>query len=672
MISIGIDTGGTYTDAVAIDLETGKVLAKGKAQTTKEDLAIGIAEAMSCLPDDMLRAADTLTISTTLATNACVENKGGRAKLVLVGTTDEVLQKVDGAKKFGMTKDSVLCVDSSSSFDGRVVDDPDWETLLDERGEWFADAEALSVAAVFAINNGGVSEKSAKAAFEKRYNVPVVAAHELASDLNVFERGATAMLNARLLPVIREFMDAVESTMVSKGITGRSMVVRSDGSLISHPLAQKRPVETILSGPAASVLGGHMLADAENSLIIDMGGTTTDISIVKNGVPKMASDGIRIGNWKTQVKGVYVDTFALGGDSVVRLEKDELTLHNRRVLPYCAAAVRWPEIIRGLETVLSAKKTCYRDFLEFLFIVKTPDDYSRYSSFELNLLKALENGPRMIDSFTMDDDGVDKYRLNSEALEADGILMRCGLTPTDMMHIKGDYDTFDGKASELAARFFMRGMPEFRNKTIEDFADAVYDKVCKKLYENIVRILLADRYPRHFGNGVDEQTARFIAESWDNREDGSILNISLNTPAALVGVGAPTHIFLHTVAEALGTKCIIPEHAEVANAVGAATADVAVTVRVEIYPIPAMGGNSGYTVHWPSGMASAPNIDEARKIALNAASEEAVKEARQRGALGELIVDAHLDTGEGAGVGEGSQMARGMAAIAYATGRITH
>ena len=671
MISIGIDTGGTYTDAVIVDQETGKVLAKGKAQTTKENLAIGIEEALSRLPEDLLKAAETLTLSTTLATNACVENKGGRAKLVLVGTTDEVLQKIDAPKKFGMAKDTVLCVDSNSSFDGRVIDDPDWDSIVEEKKDWFSDAEALSIAAVFAINNGGVSEKNAKAIFEERFNVPVVAACELANELNVFERGATAMLNARLLPVIQEFMDAVEHSMERKGVTARSMVVRSDGSLISHSLAQKRPVETIVSGPAASVLGGHRLAEAENSLIIDMGGTTTDISIVKSGVPKMAGNGIRIGNWTTQVKGVFVDTFALGGDSAVRLVNGELVLNSRRVLPYCAGSSRWPEIASELNSVLLAKKTCYRDFLEFLFIVKEPKDLYRYSAAEINLLNALRNGPRMIDSFTPENDGVDKYRLNSEALETDGIVMRCGLTPTDMMHIKGNYSSFDRSASELAARFFMRSMPEFADKTVEDFADAVYDKVCQKLYENIVRILLTDKYYKYFGKGLDEQTERLISESWHSGGAGSIVGFGFSTPAVLVGVGAPIHIFLPKVAEALGTKFIIPEHAEVANAVGAATADVSVTVRVEIYPIPVIGGNAGYTIHWPSGMTTAEDIVEARKIAVNAARDEAVKEARLRGALGELTVEAYVDNTTDRPDCGGSQMALGLSAIAHATGRIT-
>ena len=110
MIRIGLDTGGTYTDAVIVDMagERPKVLAKAKSLTTKGDLTRGIGSAIDALPKEQLARVEHAAISTTLATNACVEGKGGRAKLILIGSTDEVLHRIDAFGTFGIPYSDVL------------------------------------------------------------------------------------------------------------------------------------------------------------------------------------------------------------------------------------------------------------------------------------------------------------------------------------------------------------------------------------------------------------------------------------------------------------------------------------------------------------------------------------------------------------------------------------
>ena len=252
---IGIDTGGTYTDAVIYDFETGKVLAKGKSPTTHEELMTGIGKALDMLPRELAGKADVVSLSTTLATNACVENKGGRARLVLVGTEKSILERVGADKKYGLDYDDVLCVEAKTSFDGRVAEQPDWEKVIAENERFFGEAEALCVAGLNSLRNGGANEKAARDAIKAKYKVPFIMASELATELNIMERGATALLNARLLPVIHRFMEAVARALSSRGLSVRKMIVRSDGGLMTDELARERPVETILSGPAASVMG---------------------------------------------------------------------------------------------------------------------------------------------------------------------------------------------------------------------------------------------------------------------------------------------------------------------------------------------------------------------------------------------------------------------------------
>lgn len=639
-IGIGIDTGGTCTDAVAYDFDTGTVLAKAKELTTREDLSVGIGRALDALPRELIREASLISLSTTLATNACVENKGGRAKLLIFGMTNELLRRLKAEAQFGLRSDSVLGIDTHGSFDGLVVDEPDWDSLLERHGGWLADADALAAAELYSMNNGAVCEKRAKKLVEEHIGLPFVGASELTSDLNVLARGATALLNARLLPVVREFLEAALADFARRQCKAPVMIVRSDGSLMSAALSLRRPVETILSGPAASVLAGRSFAGAEDYLVIDMGGTTTDVSVVRGGKPVMAEGGIHIGNWQTHVKGVFVDTFALGGDSAVRLEEERLCLSPRRVMPICAASQRWPAIKESLSDLLRAERLNLLAGPEFYYLVREPADAKQYRADELALIAALRNGPGTLNSLR-EAAGADFYHFSAERLEAEGVVMRIGLTPTDFMHIKGDYTAYDRLASELAARVLLRlmgraGTPE----ALAALADEVYGLVERKLFENLLRILLGQQYPEAFARGLDAQAEFLIREAWTEQSagEGAICRYAFGTKAALVGLGAPTHVFLPAVAKALGTGCILPGNAEVANAIGALKADIEAAARVEITHYMPLRGGAYYVVHAPSGGHKFEDLDAAIEAAKAASEEAARKEARARGALGRLAV----------------------------------
>lgn len=664
---IGIDTGGTYTDAVIYDFEKRLVIAKSKSPTTRSNLEIGIGKALDLLPADLLKKAESVALSTTLATNACVENKGGRARLVLMGTNRSTLEWIGADKKYGLNYDEVLCLDTKSTYDGKVVDHPEWDKVTGEHTAFFSEAEALSVAELNSLHNGAVCEITARDFLKERFGVPVVMASDLANEMNVMERGTTALLNARLLPVVDQFMKAVGRALTERGVSVPQMIVRSDGSLMNSEIACLKPVETILSGPAASVRGSGTLSDCENCLIVDMGGTTTDISIVRGGAPQMTG-GINIGGWRTQIKGVFIDTFGLGGDTRIYMNEGELALDVRRVEPVCFAASKWPQIKDQLRTLLSKPLLHTKPLHEFLYLVNRPLHEERYSDAERRLIETLSAGPQMIGG-----DVLDRYSLNSERLEQEGIVMRCGLTPTDAMHIKGDYACFDAEASRLVALYFVRAISAYEGmeNAVETLSEDIYNLVKKRLFENIARVFIEAAYPKLFKGGISDQMTALIADKWARRnepKDETFFDLSLNVSASLIGLGAPTHIFLPDVAKALGTACIIPEHSEVANAVGAAVADISVSVHVEVRPDYGQDGVDGYTIHAPGLNEWCESYEEAVRIAGETAERMAGEEARRRGASGSLSVQVRVDERRSHSK-EGIQIDLGTMVTASATGR---
>ncbi len=378
-LGIGIDTGGTYTDAVIYDFETKRVVSAAKALTTKYDLSVGIGNALDALESGYFDKAEVVSLSTTLATNACVEGKGGRAKLLFIGVDQSTLQRVGESYGIG-NLDELYSVPAEGSFDGTVLPEPDWDSVLSGTRDWLSDAEGLGIVEVYAMKNGAVTEKRAKELFESSYSFPVICGSELFSGLNSVQRGAGTLLNAKLVPIIREFLAAIKKALAIRGIKAPVVIVRSDGSLMSEEFSVLRPVETILCGPAASVLGGMRLTGREDSIIIDMGGTTTDISLVKSGAPVKAHNGISIGGWKTFVRGVYIDTFGLGGDSAVRADSGSLIIDTRRVVPISLLANIYPSVLDDLRELLKSRNTHTKPIHEFYMLIRDISDRSAIPS----------------------------------------------------------------------------------------------------------------------------------------------------------------------------------------------------------------------------------------------------------------------------------------------------
>lgn len=628
-IGIGIDTGGTYTDAVIYDFEKKSVLGSAKSLTTKDDLSRGILGALG-LPGDLVGKARVVSLSSTLATNACVEDKGGNARLIFLGGDRKIVDRFGG--EYGLPPAEEMHIQESyTNFSGEIEREPDWDLFRDSLDSRYGDCDGVGIVEMNAMKNGAVVEKKAKRLFGEKYDIPVVCGHELFSELNCLQRASSTLLNARLFPIIKEFLTAMKIAMEKRGIDADLVIVRSDGSLMSEDFTLVRPVETILCGPAASVIGAKRLSDHGNSIVIDMGGTTMDIALIREGAPVAAVDGVSIDKWKTFVDGLYVRTFGLGGDSAVHYRDGTLRLEEYRAVPLCIAAKAHPSIIENLRRTADDKRRHTRFLHEHYMLVRDVSDNPRYSDLERAFCRALRSGPMDLASAAAVV-GKDVYTMDASRLLGERSVVMCGLTPTDIMHIRKDFEAYSAEASLLAAKFVALNL----DATVDELCDLVYDAVKRRLYTNIIKVLLENKYPYYLKNGVGPDVLRLIDENYDIAKGGRkdrLLAMAFRTDYDLVGIGAPIKIFLDDVAEMLGARAVIPERFEVANALGAIGGNVYAACTIEIRQ-----KGAGYTVYGNDGNRAFGLIGEAEAFAVSEAERGARAEAERRGAKGELAV----------------------------------
>ena len=665
-IGIGIDTGGTYTDAVIYDFERKKILASAKSLTTKDDLSRGILGAIDGLDSDLLQKAEVISLSTTLATNACVEDKGGHAKLIFFGGEKKVID--ENGPKYGLPSSSEMLIEKCvTKFSGEIVEEPNWEDFSRKIEDGFEELDGVGIIEMSAMRNGAKVEKRAKKIFEARYDIPVVCSHELFSELNCLQRGSSTLLNAGLFPVIKEFLTAIKKSLAARNIHATLVIVRSDGSRMSEEFASSHPVETLLCGPAASTIGGTQLTDNKNSIIVDMGGTTTDISLVKEGLPVTAVDGVSIGRWKTFVDGLYIKTFGLGGDSAVHYDNNAMFLEDYRIVPLCVAAHEHPSIVENLRKLNKDVRKHTKFLYEHFLLIKDISNSVRYSQEQKAFCNAIKDRP-LIMSDAAAAVGKDIYNLDVSELLKDGVVQICGLTPTDIMHITGDFDRYSKEASLLGAEFaaFNLGI------SVDELCERVYTEVKRKIYINIVKAMLENKYDHYMKNGVPPEIETLIDESFQEALTGSrdsLFSMMIKTRYSLVGIGAPIRIFLEDVAKLLGTNAIIPEHYEVANAMGAIIGNIGATFDVEIRPINNTGGTVGYTVYASEEVRVFEELEDAQAFAIEDAQIAAKKEARKRGAKGEITVTYHVD--EKASATKDGAIYLGTTVSAYAVGAVS-
>lgn len=620
-LTLGIDTGGTFTDVVILDPSNHQVRCKAKAPTTPEDLSIGIAEALDFLHGINYSDIQMVALSTTLATNSIVEGHGGRVGLLLIGYDEEIMHS-EGLSA-NLPVETTCYLNGGHDVKGIQVHPLDLtkarQVITDIRDQ----VDAFAVSGYFSVMNPE-HEIQIRNLIYGLADAPVVCGFELTSKLNALKRVSTAVLNARLLPVISRLMDSVVKVLSDRGISAPLMVVKGDGSLINEKYARSRPVETILSGPVASALGGHYLSGENSAIVVDMGGTTTDIAILERGRPWINPVGARVGGWQTCVEAADLRTIGLGGDSHIRVERDRtLCVGPQRVIPLCKLAEDSPEIVRELEGASYAyPEVGDRRVTEFLLRSQTGEK-GTLDQTERLILETLDDGPLSLSKLR---DRLDQHLLPIERLESLGLLRRAGLTPTDLFWSEAIGIGGVGAAAQAGARIVAKQLGISEVDLLPIVTEYVVDKVAKEILDKFI----TDEYGQSLFPAPPAWS--YFVEQMLTMENAGNVSGTVRVELPIIAIGAPVEEFIPAVATKLGTRCVIPEHAEVGNAVGAIIASVTRTVEILIQPYVKGAGTVSYVIHAPSGREEATSFSRAVRRAEDIAVELARKAVYQAGA----------------------------------------
>lgn len=342
-IRVGIDVGGTHTKAVAIDNDTFEIVGIGSVKTTHDDelgVSAGVVQAFEkCLKDNGIAPEEVTFIahSTTQATNALLEGDVAVTGVVGMGNSfmakrqakiDDIVLDETGKRRIKTHNRYIPLKKFDRDTAKRTI-----EELVG------AGAEVIVASEAFGVDDN--LEEQELAAVGKEMGLEVSQASDISKMYGLSKRTRTAVINASILPKMFETADSTEDSVRQAGIKVPLMIMRGDGGVMDINEMRKRPVLTMLSGPAASTVGALMYLKASNAVFFEVGGTSTDIGVIKNGRPMI--DYSVVGGHKTLISSLDVHVSGVAGGSMVRADKSAVVAVGPRSahiakLPYVAFA----------------------------------------------------------------------------------------------------------------------------------------------------------------------------------------------------------------------------------------------------------------------------------------------------------------------------------------------
>ena len=354
---LGVDVGGTFTDLLLMNEDTGDTY-EAKVHSTPEDSSVGVflgIERVCANAGVDPSEIDQIMHGTTVATNAILQGQGAKMGLVTTKGYRQVLQIERAFVPGGLAAfivwnmpDPLVDLEFTVEADERVGARGDVVSPLDENGvrnelNYLKDKgiESLTVSLVNSYANGGHERRIREIANEVMPGVPVSISSEILPEMYEFERTLTTAANAYVAPVITSYLGRIQEDLGNRGINANLHILRSDGGLASVDMVQNAPVNVLMSGPAGGVAGAVWIAEQagyKNLLTFDMGGTSTDVSLIENGAPLVRRE-TRVGDVTIRASSLDVRSVGAGGGSIAHVPALTRAL---RVGPQSAGATPGP------------------------------------------------------------------------------------------------------------------------------------------------------------------------------------------------------------------------------------------------------------------------------------------------------------------------------------------
>lgn len=324
VVRIGIDVGGTHTKAVAIDNNTHKIIGKYSVKTTHDHqfgVAIGVINAFKgCLESNDIKPEQVAFVahSTTQATNALLE--GDVAHVGVIGVVDKGIEGYLGKRQVQL-KDIDLGTGRAIKISNAIINKKDLtaENIKNTINELKAlGVQVLVTSRAFGVDD--MTDETSVAEVAKKMKIPITIASDITKLYGLTRRTKTGAINASILPKMLEVANSTEKSVRNAGVTVPLMIMRGDGGSMDIEEMKKRPILTMLSGPAASVMGSLMYLRISNGIYFEVGGTSTNIGVIKNGRP--AIDYSVVDGHKTYVTSIDVRVLGVAGGSMIRGNKN--------------------------------------------------------------------------------------------------------------------------------------------------------------------------------------------------------------------------------------------------------------------------------------------------------------------------------------------------------------
>lgn len=587
---LGIDAGGTYTDAVLIRGSDGAIVDSGKAFTTYPDLQEGIKNVLDSLDRELLKDVNLVSVSTTLSTNSLLEGTGTNVGLIIVGEKPAQTE---------FPTEYMMCVEGGHDTRG----DEACELDICSVGEFIestrSKVSAYAVSAYFGVRNPEHEQKVKEFIMEKT-GMPVVCGHELSQELGAYERAVTAVLNAQLIPITYQFVNSVIKDIKSRGIKARLLMLKCDGSVYNIEDALEKPIETIFSGPAASLLGASYLAKMDTCAVIDIGGTSTDVSMLCNGVPEISTSGAVVGGWKTRVRAMKMETSATGGDSHVWVMDGKVEVGPRRVIPLCVASSLYPGFSSKLKrSRVVSRKLMDENFQPTKFFVRTGYEAADLEYDERTVFSLIGNEPVSATEIMTQSNKPSLTKVFDSLLQK-RLIQGIGFTPTDALHVLGVYTKWDTSTAETGAmnlsRYVTRGK--------YDFCTHVRELVTKNMAADLMSYIL----PHHPPEMISDLLSRKYPAKF-----------KLEVPVVLLG--GPSQAYGSELRSLIDADIVVPDFSEVGNAVGALAGKGVKRIEIMIIPASIESPDEDFLVFSPVGRERFRTYGEAVEFATDLGTE---------------------------------------------------